>query len=59
MTLDTTSMWFTTAIILAGIFYGQYMYRRGMQTGTDQVIDTLENAGIIQVDDEGIITAKK
>lgn len=59
MFLDSTSMWFTGTIIFAGIFYGQYMYRQGLEAGANQAIDGLESAGIIHINEDGEISSKK
>lgn len=59
MFLDTSSMLFSASIIIAGIFYGQYMYSKGLEYGTDRTLDDLENAGIIRINEDGEISAGK
>lgn len=59
MTLDTDSVIFTVSIIISGIIYGQYMFRQGFKCGTDETIDGLEHAGIIDVNENGEILPKK
>lgn len=58
MALDIDSALFTASIIFAGIFYGQYMYKKGLETGANRTIEGLYDAGIINVDDDGEISAK-
>jgi hypothetical protein len=59
MTLDTDSVIFTVSIIISGIIYGQYMFRQGFKYGADETIDGLENAGIIDINENGEILPKK
>lgn len=60
--IDLESLKMFVAIVVAGSVYGHYLYKRGLRKGWDDLAFELEDAGIINVDEEtGEITraAKK
>lgn len=53
--LHEPTILFTMVIFIAGIAYGQYMYRRGLIDGSDNVVNDLLSQKIIDIDSDGII----
>lgn len=44
---------FFIALCVAGGFYGYYVYNRGLKKGWDNAIYSLEDAGVLYVDEDG------
>jgi hypothetical protein len=44
---------FFIALVIAGSLYGYHVYRKGIKRGWDDAIYTLEDAGVVYVDDAG------
>jgi hypothetical protein len=51
--IDSEQLKLFFAIVIAGAVYGQWLYRKGLRHGWDQSIYSLEDAGFLQVDEEG------
>lgn len=46
---------FTAILFIAGVVYGQFMYRQGHQDGQDSLVKDLLSQDIIDLDDDGVI----
>lgn len=44
---------FFLALVVAGCFYGWYVFERGKKKGWDDAIYSLENFGVLYVDEDG------
>jgi len=53
--LHEPTILFTLIIFIAGICYGQYMYRRGFLDGSENVVNDLLCQKIIDLDSDGMI----
>ena len=51
ISLETIEFFIT--IVVAGVCYGFYCYRNGLRRGWDNAMYTLEEEGIISIDDTG------
>lgn len=56
--IDLDQLKFLIALIVSGALYGNYVYKKGLMKGWDDLAYELEEAGIIKVDEEtGEITS--
>lgn len=46
---------FTAMMFIAGILYGNYMFKKGQQDGANNVVNDLLGQRIIELDDDGMI----
>lgn len=53
--IDLETIKFFVVLVIAGSLYGYYVYRQGIKRGWDDCAYTLENEGLIEIDDEGAI----
>lgn len=53
--IDLEAVKFFVVLVIAGSLYGYYVYRQGIKIGWDDAMYTLENEGLIEIDDEGKI----
>lgn len=44
---------FFIALVVAGACYGYYVYNKGLKKGWDDAIYSLEDAGVVYVDEDG------
>lgn len=50
--IDLPALLYFTLTVVCGLVYGIKCYRDGVKNGADELIDYLDNAGIICVDEE-------
>lgn len=51
--IDLETIKFFVVLVISGSLYGFYVYRQGIKRGWDDCAYTLENEGLIEIDDEG------
>lgn len=51
--IDLETVKFFVVLVIAGAGYGYYVYRQGLMRGWDNAMYSLEEEGLIQIDEEG------
>lgn len=51
--IDIDTLKFFIALLVSGICYGWYCYKRGLKVGWDDAMYELERSGYLYIDDEG------
>jgi hypothetical protein len=51
--IDLEAVKFFVVLVIAGSAYGYYVYRKGLIRGWDNAMYSLEEEGLIHIDDDG------